>query len=59
MIDECKLLDSANVPDGYYLSVEIVASAIQSTPTTVVTENWGSGVSGISATDGKTLIIKH
>lgn len=59
LIDECKLLGSANVPDGYYLSVEIIASAIQSTPNTVVTENWESGVSGISATDGKTLIIKH
>jgi hypothetical protein len=36
--------------DGYYISIEIVASAIQSTPTDVVTTQWKSGVSGVNGT---------
>lgn len=44
LINEAKQLKSApQTPDGiqYYLSIEIVASAIQSTPETVVAEQWG------------------
>ena len=44
LIDKAKQLKSApQTPDGiqYYLSIEIVASAIQSTPETVVAEQWG------------------
>lgn len=44
LIDEAKQLSSApNGTDGtqYYLSIEIVASAIQSTPETVVENHWG------------------
>ena len=44
LINEAKQLKSApQTPDGiqYYLSIEIVASAIQSTPETVVEEQWG------------------
>ncbi|MBR5516547.1 MAG: hypothetical protein IKU53_01120 [Firmicutes bacterium] len=52
-IDKCVAVD-ANTPDGYSLSVEIVSSAIQSTPTTVVAQQWESGVSGV---DGTTLEI--
>lgn len=37
-------------PEGFYLSVEIVASSIQSTPDTVVKEQWKSGVSDVSET---------
>lgn len=55
LINTCSLLDTANVPDGFYLSVEIVASAIQSTPTSVITEQWNSGVSSVN---GTTLEIK-
>lgn len=40
LIEECKLLEDASVPDGYHLSVEIVASAIQSVPETVVESSW-------------------
>ncbi|MBQ8259622.1 MAG: hypothetical protein IJY97_08705 [Clostridia bacterium] len=36
--------------DGYSISIEIVASAIQSTPTDVVTTQWKSGVSGVNGT---------
>ena len=32
----------ANIPEGYVLSVEIVASAIQSTPANVVGDNWSN-----------------
>ena len=44
LINEAKQLKSApHPPDGiqYYLSIEIVASAIQSTPETVVENHWG------------------
>ena len=37
-------------PDGYTLHVEIVGSGIQSTPTSVVTTEWSSGVSAASST---------
>lgn len=40
LIEECELLKNASVPDGYHLSVEIVASAIQSAPETVVQSMW-------------------
>lgn len=54
LIDECKLKDGATVPEGFYLSVEIVASAIQATPTDVVAQQWSSGVSSV---DGDKLVI--
>ncbi|MBS6311319.1 MAG: hypothetical protein KH842_08845 [Firmicutes bacterium] len=40
LIKECKLQENASVPDGYHLSVEIVASAIQSAPYSVVQSMW-------------------
>lgn len=40
---------STTAPDGYELSVEIIADAIQSVPTSVVTNNWGVTVDN----DGK------
>ena len=40
LIEDCKLQESASVPDGYHLSVEIVASAIQSAPDSVVQSMW-------------------
>ncbi|MGN1399071.1 MAG: hypothetical protein ACI4WG_03625 [Erysipelotrichaceae bacterium] len=46
LVESCQLLDSANAPSGYYLSVEIVCSAIQSTPTNVVEDNWNVQLSG-------------
>ena len=55
LIESCSLKDGITAPAGYYLSVEIVASSIQSTPPRVVTEQWDSGVSGVN---GSTLIIK-
>ena len=45
LIDECKLLENASVPDGYHLSVEIVASAIQAAPEAAVKAAWGDGFS--------------
>jgi len=44
-----------NTPEGYGLNVEILGSAIQSVPTSVVTSVWSSGVSDVNA-DG-TLVI--
>lgn len=41
LITECKKTDNANAPDGYDLSVEILADAIQSEPANAVKEAWG------------------
>ncbi len=40
LFDSCEVIEG-KAPEGYYLSVEIVASAIQSVPETVVEEQWG------------------
>lgn len=47
-IKSCGQLSTAIVPQGYHLSVEIVASAIQSTPETVVSTKWN-----VTVADGK------
>ncbi len=49
LISKCELLSTANAPEGYSLSVEIVCSAIQSSPTSVVTDMWNVQVDS----DGK------
>ena len=41
LISRVELLENAMAPDGYTLSVEIVASAIQAEPITAAAENWG------------------
>ena len=46
LINSCQLLETASAPDGYYLSVEIVCSAIQSTPVSVVSDIWHVQLSG-------------
>ena len=55
LINSAKQL-KACATNGYYLSIEIVASAIQSTPSDVVVNQWKTGVSGV---DKGTLIIKE
>ena len=40
LINSVQQLESAMIPEGYALSVEIIASAIQSYPSSAVTENW-------------------
>ncbi len=55
LIKECKLNEGANAPEGFNLSVEIVSSAIQSLPTTVVAEQWSTGVESVN---GTMLVIK-
>lgn len=49
LIKECKVIEG-KAPEGYHLSVEILASAIQSEPSSVVEEQWGVTVtdSGIT-----------
>lgn len=44
LITACKKVDGVTPPDGYDLSVEIIASGIQSTPDSAVTEAWGMTV---------------
>lgn len=55
LITSCKLNEGVTAPEGFYLSVEIIASSIQSVPTSVVAEQWSSGVSSVS-TDGSLMI---
>lgn len=58
LIDTCTSINTKTVGDKtYYLSVEIVAEAIQAKPITAVTSSWASGVSGIDD-DGTTLLIR-
>lgn len=55
LIESCT--QKGNAPyEGYYLNVEIIGSGIQSIPTSVVTTEWSSGVSGVN---GTTLQIKQ
>ena len=44
LIAACKKVDGVTPPDGYDLSVEIIASGIQSTPDSAVKEAWGMTV---------------
>lgn len=41
LLQRVEQLAGATVPDGYHLSVEIVASAIQAYPSPAAGENWG------------------
>lgn len=42
LIEECKLSDHANVPEGCTLSVDIVAQTIQTTPDKAIIDSWGA-----------------
>ena len=55
-IESCSQLIEA--PEGFSLSVEILASAIQSTPTTAVLDNWDDGVNNV-AEDGSLVINRE
>ena len=46
LIDKCVQTESAEVPEGYRLSVEIVSSAIQSSPKNVVCNMWNVRLEG-------------
>ena len=50
LIKECRVIDG-KAPEGYHLSVEILASAIQSEPSSVVAEQWDVTVTDGNITD--------
>lgn len=50
LIESCSLKNGVTPPKDFYLSVEIVASSIQSTPPNVVKEQWDSGVEDVNET---------
>lgn len=54
LINSFSSRDNENVPDGYNLSVEIIASAIQATSDAV--EDWSNAVATIA--DDRTLTVK-
>ena len=55
LIESCLPIDESN-PEGYFLNVEILASAIQSNPTNAVVNAWSSGVSGVDSSTGELQI---
>lgn len=55
LIEEATQLKPA--PDGYYLSIEIVASAIQSSPDTTVENQWKNDKVDIDADNGTLTVI--
>lgn len=46
LITQCQMKEGVSAPEGYRLSVEIIASAIQASPNTVVTAQWGVTLDG-------------
>lgn len=56
LIEDCSPTEDAAPPEGYTLAVEIIGSGIQSVPSSVVVNSWGS-VENVEK-DG-TLIIKE
>lgn len=54
LISSCTLAGTA--PEGCRLSVEIVASSVQSLPVTTVASVWSSGISGVN---NGTLVVKE
>ncbi len=55
LINECNLLNEA--PNGFELSVEILASCIQAMPDDAVLEAWESGVQSVDSGNGH-LVLK-
>lgn len=47
---------AGKAPEGYSLAVEIIASAVQSLPTSAVKDVWVSGVSNVNAATGELTI---
>ena len=46
LIQNCKLKDEVTPPEGYYLSVDVITSAIQAEPVDAVTGSWGVTLDG-------------
>ena len=53
LIDKCELKEGSTAPEGYYLSVEILAESIQSQPSSVVGEVWNVTVDGNGTITGE------
>lgn len=56
LISQCKLMEKANVPQGYSLCVEIICSGLQSKPASVFNTNWAS--SGLKVNEQGTALEK-
>ena len=48
LINTAQLNEGRTAPQGYYLSIEIVASAIQASPDEVVEKQWGGDNAGVT-----------
>lgn len=52
LISNCEVKDNATIPDGYNLSVEIIAEAIQSVPEEAVEDAWDVVPSALASQSG-------
>lgn len=57
LINSCSQKAEANVPAEYHLSVEIVASAIQSRPDSVVHTEWSNTLVTVTGNNGTLTVI--
>lgn len=48
LINECKMRTGVQPPEGYFLSVEILCSAIQAKPKSVAEQMWNTAAAGIT-----------
>lgn len=55
LINSCEILNTATIPEGYNLCVEIICSGIQSDPPSVFNDNWGEDSNLKVNADGKSL----
>lgn len=56
LVSTFSALSRSYAPKGYFMTVEVVASAIQASGTSAVVDSWGSGVEKLN---GNTLVIKE
>lgn len=59
LIASCSLANGAAIPNDYHLSVEIVASAIQSAPDYVVEDEWTNTLVTVESDDGTLTITNN
>lgn len=59
LLTDCKPTTTSTAPEGYHLSVEILASAIQAEPSDAVTTAWGTAIGGsVTGVDSsKNLVV--
>lgn len=57
LFTNCKVMETAEVPEGYELNVEILGSGIQSTPDKVVGEAWSNDLVTVTGNSGTLTVM--